>query len=208
MLAAGAVVLVLCWTRPTIAQTVGAGQLAAQPETTCIAIVLPSVQGVDGSATEVAAGIRELFASYLTGPSLRAVLLEARLATQAVEEARQKDCGHVLVTTLTRKRGGTSLGKALGQAAGTAAWYVPGGGAGSAIARGAAVAGAQAVSTMAGSTRAKDEMRLDYKFSPLDRAAAATPQTLKAKATSDGEDIVTPLVEKASAAIAATVARK
>ncbi len=195
---------------PAAAQAVAAGEVKFQPEMPCIAIVLPSVQGVDGSATEVAAAVRELFTSYLTGPSLRAVAVEARLVSQAVEEARQKNCGQVLVTTLTRKRsGGGAFGRALGQAAGTAAWSVPGvAGTGGAVARGAVIAGAQAVSSVAGSTKAKDEMRLDYKISSLDAAATAKPETLKVKAAADGEDILTPLVEKASEAIAAGVAKK
>ncbi|RPJ70907.1 MAG: hypothetical protein EHM24_14045 [Acidobacteria bacterium] len=195
---------------PSAGQAVAAGQVSFPPETTCIAVMLPSVQGVDGSATEVAAAVRELFTSYLTGPSLRTVPLEARLASQAIEEARQKDCGQVLLATLTRKRsGGGALGRALGQAAGTAAWSVPGvAGTGGAVARGAVIAGAQAVSSLAGSTKAKDEMRLDYKISPLDAAVSAKPETLKVKAAADGEDILTPLVEKASEAIAAGLAKK
>jgi hypothetical protein len=189
------------------AQAVAAGDVKFQPETPCIAIVLPSVTGVDGNATDVAAAARELFAAYLTGPSLRAVSLEARLVTQAVEEARQKGCGQILVTSLSRKRGGNGLGRALGQAAGTAAWYVPGvGGTAGMVARGAVIAGAQAVSSLAQTTKAKDELRLDYKISPLDAAAAAKAETLKAKAASDGEDLLTPLVEKASEAVAGRVA--
>jgi hypothetical protein len=200
----------IAWASPSAAQAVASGQVAFPSDTTCIAVVLPSVQGVEGSATEVAAAVRELFTSYLNGPSLRTVPLEARLASQAIEEARQKECGQVLVTTLTRKRGGGGgWGSALGQAAGTAAWSVPGvAGTGGAIARGAVIAGAQAVSSVAGSTKAKDEMRLDYKISPLDAAGSAKTETLKIKAAADGEDILTPLVEKASEAIAAGLAKK
>src|SRR6185295_18213361 len=152
----------------------------------CIAVVLPSVQGVEGSATEVGASVRDLFTSYLTGPSVRTVALEARLVSQALEEARQKACEHILVVTLTRKHSGGGLGKALGQAAGAASWYVPGGSTvGSAIARSAAIGGAQAVATMAASTRAKDEIRIDYSISSLDDAARAVPKTDRAKAQAD-----------------------
>ncbi|HOC18867.1 MAG TPA: hypothetical protein PKK95_11390, partial [Vicinamibacterales bacterium] len=176
----------------------------------CIAIVLPSVHGVDGSAGDVSSALRELLTSYLTGPSLRTIALEARLQSQAVEEARQKGCDNILTATLTRKRsGGGALGRALGQAAGTAAWYVPGTASASGVmARGAVIAGAQAVSTVASSTRAKDEMRLEYKFSTLDAAATARPATLQAKAQSDGEDILTPLAEKAAEAIAAQMIKQ
>ena len=174
----------------------------------CIAIVLPSVKGADGDATEFANSLRELFASYLTGPSLRTVKLDARLASQAIEEARQKDCPTVLVTAISRKRGGGGgWGKALGRAAGTAAYYgMPyGGTAATAAARGAAVAGAQAVSSMADSTKAKDEVTLEFRVGTPDTVLRAPAQSQKAKASHDGEDLLTPIVEKASEAIAASV---
>src|SRR5437879_4470856 len=77
----------------------------------CIAIVLPSVQGVQGSSTDVASAARDLLASYLTGPSLHAVALTARLPAQALEEAQQQQCSDVVLSTLTRKRNSGLLGK-------------------------------------------------------------------------------------------------
>ncbi len=205
-----AVTFVLALPAISAAQADPAVEVSAVPTPSCIAIVLPSVQGVDGSAGDVSGALRELLTSYLTGPSLRTIPLEARLLSQAVEEARQKGCDNILTATLTRKRsGGGALGRALGQAAGTAAWYVPGTTSASGVmARGAVIAGAQAVSTVASSTRAKDEMRLDYRFSTLDAAATARPVTLKAKAQSDGEDILTPLAEKAAEAIASAATKR
>ena len=178
------------------------GQEAPSP---CLAVVLPSVQGVDGSATDVATGVRDLFVSFLNGPALRTVALDARLPAQAAIEARQKGCEQMLLTTMVRKRdGGSSLGGVLGQAAGTAAWHMPYGAAGT-VARGAAVAGAQAVTTLASDTRRKDEVRLEYRVGAPDMVAAAKPVSAKAKARADGEDLLTPLVEQASTAIFAAV---
>lgn len=174
----------------------------------CIAIVLPSVKGASGDATEFAQSLRELFVSYLTGPSLRAIPLDARLASQAIEEARQKDCGYVVLTSIERKQDdGSGWGRALGRAAGSAAYYgMPyGGTAAAAAARGAAVAGAHAISSMASTTKAKDELTLEYRIGTLDTAMRVAPKREKAKARSDGEDLLTPLVEKASEAIAAAV---
>ena len=186
--------------------------VAAQAGTqTCIAIVLPSAKGAAGDATEFANSLRELFTSYLTGPSLRAIPIEARLASQAIEEARQKECGYVLLTAIERKRDdGSGLGRALGRAAGTAAWYgVPyGGSAATAAARGAAIAGAQAISAMAETTKAKDEVTLEFRVGTFDTVLRTAPKTEKAKAKSDGEDLLTPLVEKAAEAIAATVLKR
>lgn len=176
----------------------GSAQDASAP---CLAVVLPSVQGVDGSATDVASGVRDLFVSFLNGPALRVITLEARLPAQAAIEARQKNCELMLLTTMVRKRdGGNRLGGVLGQAAGTAAWHLPYGGAGT-MARGAAIAGAQAATTLASDTRRKDEVRLEYRVGPPDSVAGAKAVSSKAKARADGEDLLTPLVERAAAEI-------
>lgn len=184
---------------------------AAASSQACVAIVMPSATGVDGDATAFSTSLRDLLASYLTGPSLRAISLDARLPSQAIEEARQKQCAYVLLTTIARKRDdGTGWGRALGQAAGSAAYYgIPyGGGAAAAAARGAAVAGAHAVSTMASTTRAKDEVTLSYRVGTVDAVMRTAPKAEKAKARSDGEDLLTPLVEKAAESVAAVVTRK
>lgn len=176
----------------------GSAQDAPVP---CLAVVLPSVQGVDGSATDVASGVRDLFVSFLTGPALRVITLEARLPAQAAIEARQKNCERMLLTTMVRKRdSGSRLGGVLGQAAGTAAWHIPYGG-GATMARGAAIAGAQAATTLASDTRRKDEVRLEYRVGPPDSVAGAKAVSSKAKARADGEDLLTPLVERAAAEI-------
>jgi hypothetical protein len=180
------------------------------PAAACVAIAFPSVQGVDGSATDVGRALRDLFSSYLTGPSIETISLEARLPSQAVDEARQKGCAHVLLPTLTRTRsGGGLLGKVVGQAAGTAAWHVPVGttAAGSAI-RGAAAGGTQAIATTASMTRARDELRLDVRFASPDEVERAAPRTDKARAAVDGEDLLTPLVERAAQAIVTAIARR
>ena len=176
-------------------------------EQTCTALVLPSVVGASGNAADMANIVRDLFATYLTGPTLKSVSLEARLPSQAVEEARQKQCDHVLVVKLTEKHhGGSSLGKAVGQAAGTAAWYIPGGGVAGEVARGTTAGVASAVSTLASGTRANDEMQMEYTLSTVGGRTLLT-RSDKAKSSADGEDLVTPLVERAAMAIAAAPAK-
>lgn len=189
----------------------GAVAAAGEPSpsgSTCIGIVSASVQGVEGSAGDFGASVGDLFVSYLKGPSIQVIQLQARLASQAIEEAKQQSCDHVLTATLTRKRGGSGFGKVMGQAAGSAAWYIPGGGtAKSAIARGVAVATAQAVASLASTTRAKDEMRLEYRVSSPAGATVVGPKTEKLKAKVDGEDLLTPLVEKASESIVRAIVK-
>jgi hypothetical protein len=176
----------------------------AQTTSRCIALPLPTLRGADGTATELAGGLRDLVSSFLKGPSLRTVPLEARLADQALEEARAQGCGTVLTITLTRKRGGGGLGRMLGEAAGAAAWHMPYGGssATSTAVRSAAIAGTAAVSSVASNTKAKDELQIAYRLSS---AAGATLHDGKdqAKARADGEDLVTPLVERMAGVVAA-----
>ena len=184
---------------------------AGASDQACVALVMPSATGIDGDATAFSISLRDLFASYLNGPSIRAIILDARLPSQAIEEARQKQCAFVLLTTIKRKRdGGSGWGRAIGQAAGSAAYYgIPyGGGAAAAAARGAAVAGAHAISSMASSTRVKDEVTLEYRVGTPDAVMRTAPKTEKAKAKSDGEDLLTPLVENAANAVAAIVSRR
>jgi hypothetical protein len=181
--------------------------LAQEQAGACIAIALPAVQGVEGSAVDVGNAVRELFTGYLSGPAIQVTSLDARLASQAPHEARQKGCAHVLIATLTRKRssGGGMLGRVLGQAGSSVAWQIPGGGVGAAVARGAAVAGAMAVSDLASTTKAKDEMTLEYRVTSTDGRSVITPKDEKLKASVDGEDLLTPLVRRASESIVATL---
>jgi hypothetical protein len=181
---------------------------SAQSSAPCIAIVLPSVDGVDDSTT-VANGVQSLFQSYLTGPSLRSITLQAKLPSQAMQEAIQKQCTKVLTVSMSRKAGGGGNRKlgALSQAAGTAAGYIPAAGAAEVAVAGAA-AGAGAVSSLAYGTRPKDEMRIEYRLTTVDGDTVIERKTDTLKARSSGEDIVTPLVAKAADAVATAVARK
>jgi hypothetical protein len=195
------VVAALCW--PSVA---GAQDAAAAPST-CIAIMLPNIQGMEGDATALGGPVRELMASFLKGPSIQVVLLDARLTAHAFDESRQKSCGHVLTLTLHRRRSGGAgwLGRVAGQAGYTAAWSIPGGSLATAVARGATVAVAHAVSEIASSTKAKDEMRFEYTLTSLDGKPGLGPKSEKGKAKVDGEDLLTPLVQRAAEAIVAKV---
>lgn len=171
----------------------------------CVALTMPSVQGVDGPAANFGTGVRDLFASYLTGPSIKTITLEARLPSQAALEAREKKCGQVLLASVTRKRSEGRTGGILGQAAGIAVMRTPvGGGLSGSIASGATWAGGEAIYRFSSQVRAKDEIELSYRLGPPDAVEAAKPVTSKAKAKTDGEDVLTPLVEKAASAIVST----
>jgi len=183
------------------ATAVAAGQPA------CIAISLPSIRGIDGNATEVARSLRELIASFLTGPSLRAISLDARLPALALEEAGQKECGFLLTATATRQKHTGRFGRVMGQAAGAAAWHLPyGSGVATAATRTAVVTGAVAVSTFAAETRAKDEMQVEYRLVAAD-GSVVRDGIDRAKAKSDGEDLLTPIVERLAGIVLAAMTK-
>jgi hypothetical protein len=162
-----------------------------------MAVGVPSVEGVTGSSSDVATGLRDLMTSYLSGPSLKILPLDARLPARAAEEAKQKGCGTLLVLSLTRKSGGGGLGHVLGEVAGASTWYLPGG---SAVTT-AAAGGLRVASSLASSTKPKDELRLDYRIESADGQVQFGPKTEKRKATTAGEDLLTPIVAQAAQAI-------
>jgi hypothetical protein len=108
--------------------------------------------------------------------------------------------------TLKQKTAGGGLkgltGRVAEGAGNWAAWSIPGGGAAGAAARGAAFAGAAAVASLASSTRAQDELRIDYE---IVGAESAGQQSEHAKASADGEDLLTPLVRRVAEKVHAAV---
>ena len=108
---------------------------------------------------------------------------------------------------MTRKSDGRGLAQALGQVAGASSWRVPygGGSVASAAAQVGAAGGLQAVASIAQSTKAKDEVRLEYRLESVGGQVQFGPRTETRKATVDREDLVTPVVMRAAEAI---VARK
>jgi hypothetical protein len=180
------------------------------PQAGRICLMPTSVQMVSGSSDAAVTAVRASFSSFLTGPSLGVVELKARLQSQAREEAKQANCPYVLVTSMKQERktdrgilrrattgaieAGTS--QVLGSARSTEAR----------IAAGAASQAAAAAREVSYSFKTKDELELKYRLESAG-GAVLLEKTEKRTAKSDGEDVLTPLVERASEAIAAQVAK-
>ena len=186
---------------PTVAQDA--------PVTRQICLAPASVESSPSGSDPVAA-VRETFTSFLTGPTLGVKPLEARLESQVREEARLAGCAYLLLPTVKhqRKAGGGLLGRVAGSAAEQGAWSVAAG-AGSTAGRIAASAAAGAARTAAWdyshNFRSKDELTLSWRLEGSNGAELKKGKG-KRKAGSDGEDLLTPLVQGASEAIAAAVA--
>ena len=186
-------------------------QDAASKTTICLAPT--TAQMASGSSADGATAVRETLGSYLTGPSLAVAPLTARLTSQAREEAKQASCSHIVFTSMKLERnksGGGLFGKIVGEAVQSSAYELRGRAGGSVAGRvvtsAAASAAAEAARNFATNVKTRDELTFDWRLETLD-GAVVTKNSAKAKASSDGQDLLTPMVERAAEAIAGAAAR-
>ena len=184
---------------------------SAAPKTT-ICLAPATSQMASGSSTDGATAVRETLGSYLTGPTLAVAPLTARLTSQAREEAKHASCAYVVFTSVKLERhksGGGLFGKIVGEAVQSCAYELRGR-AGSTVSRvaanAAASAAAEAARNFASNVKTRDELTFEYRMETLD-GAIVTKNSAKAKASSDGQDLLTPMVERAAEAIAGAAAR-
>jgi hypothetical protein len=189
--------------------TSGAG--SKKPGVIRIGLITPKVQLSAGDVAQATETLRNSFAGHLNGPSVEVVALAARLPSEALAEARQKQCDYMLAISLNIKKGGggSMFGRAIGNIAGSAAGHIPGGGsATTGAARSAAITGVYTTAAIANSIKARDDVSLEYKLDTVETPNTVLTNTAKAKAKSDGEDVLTPLVQTAAQAILSAVTKR
>ena len=194
---------------------VAASPLAAQeqkPSASTICLAPATAQVASGSTADGATAVRETLGAYLTGPTLSVKPLTARLSSQAREEAKQASCTYVVFTSMKLERnksGGGLFGKIVGEAVQSSAYELrgrAGSTAGRVVANAAASAAAEAARNFASNVKTRDELTFDYRMETLD-GAVVVKNNAKAKASSDGQDLLTPIVERAAEAIAGAATR-
>ena len=83
-----------------------------------VGIVLPKAQlGQGNTGQDVAEPVRQLIMSYMAGPVLELVPIEARIPAQIDAEAQAKNCTHLLYTSVEQKKAGKGMGKMFGKLA-------------------------------------------------------------------------------------------
>ncbi len=182
------------------------------PSVAQICLAPATVEAAPNGVDPVAA-VSAAFSTFLNGPTLAVQPLSSRLQSQARQEAKLGGCGFLLLTTVKheRKTGGSGiLGKMAGGAVQQGAWAVTGTVGGSMAGRVAAgaVAGAASstINDYAMSSRQKDELTLTYQLEDGNGKVLAEDSE-KRKAKADGEDLLTPIAQKAAEAIAEAVAK-
>jgi outer membrane lipoprotein SlyB len=205
--AIAALVLMSVAPRPAAAQDPASADPVMQ---ICLA---PATVEAAPSGVDPLTAVRDAFSNFLTGPTLTVHPLSARLQSQVRQEAKLAGCGFLLLTTVKHERktgGGGFLGKVAGGAVQQGAWAVSGSAGASMAGRVAAGAAAGAASSSindyAMNSRQKDELELTYRLEN-EGGQVLVEDSGKRKAKSDGEDLLTPLAQKAADAIAAAVAK-
>ena len=205
--AAGALLLLALPFAPAAAQ-----DPAPAGPVTRICLAPASVEAAPNGVDPVAA-VSAAFSTFLNGPTLAVQPLSSRLQSQARQEAKLGGCEFLLLTTVKHERktgGGGILGKMAGGAVQQGAWAVSGSVGGSMVGRVAAgaVAGAasSSISDYAMASRQKDDLTLTYRLEDAG-GKVLVGKSEKRKAKADGEDLLTPIAQQASEAIAEAVAR-
>ena len=186
-----------------------------------LGIPLPRAQlgQPNGAAADVAEPMRRVLMSYLKGPVIEVVALESRIPVQIAAEAQEKHCAYVLYTDVVQTRKGSGLGmlKKLAPMAGMLPML--GGGmdsqmAASVVAQGviqAQVADAQqdamenAMAAINGAqqsaVKAGDSLSLKYSLVRAGESQPAKSDTVVAKAKTNGEDVLSPMIETVAVAV-------
>ncbi len=154
------------------------------------------------TANDLSAAIQNTLGTYLKGTKIEIVPLEAKLAAALTGEAKEKECDFVLYASAAHKKGGGGFGfgKMLAQTVAQTGLGHTGSVAGN-IAGQVATTAIVTAGSMSGNVKSKDELTLDLKVqSPVDNSSPLTKQ-FKAKAKSDGDDIISAVVEQAAQAI-------
>jgi hypothetical protein len=156
------------------------------------------------TAADLAAAVQNTLIQYLKAPNIEVVPLEAKLASVIESEAREKECDYILFATVSHKKGGGGgFGGMFGKALGTAIGQTGIGHTGSVAGNIAGQVATQAIvsaTTVSAQVKSKDELTLEVKANKAD-GTAALANSYKAKAKSNGDDIVSQVVEQAAQAI-------
>jgi len=151
------------------------------------------------SAADLSAAVQNSLIQHLKVPNVEVVALESKLASAVEAEAKIKECDYVASLTASHKKGGGGFGmfKALAPVISSVA---PVAGTGGYIAGTVATQALISTATISGQVKNKDEITLDVKLNKLG-GAPAFEKVLKAKARSNGDDIISQVVEQAAQGI-------
>jgi hypothetical protein len=165
--------------------------------------------------------IRNAVVALMSGPAVEITPLDSHIAMQLQAEAQQKQCDYILYSGVTVKHGQSGgFGKFMKMGS-MAANMTPMGamahGMGGVMAAQAAsqvasqIAQQQAMSQLAGfngQIKSKDDVAVQYQLVATGQTTPLVQNSLQGKAKSDGEDVLTPLLQQAAATVLGEVSKK
>jgi hypothetical protein len=164
------------------------------------------------AAGNSAEALRGLLSRYLAGPNVELMPMQAVLPTQVEEEAQQKECDYILFAALTqqaqKRSGGFSLLKNAHAMTGMVPVLGMTGRTGALVGQAAAQTAVNLAAEVSAGVKAKSEVSLEYRLIAPGAASPALANTEKAKADADGQDVITPIVERVAAAVVGTAAHR
>jgi hypothetical protein len=155
------------------------------------------------NASDLAAAVQNTLGEYLKGTNVEIVPLEAKLTSAIENEAKEKECDFVLFANVSHKKGGGGFGmfsKVIAPAIGQTGIGHTGSTAGN-IAGQVATQAVVSAGSVSENVKAKDEITLDIKLQK--GSGSAFSKQYKAKAKSNGDDILSPMIEQIAEAILA-----
>jgi hypothetical protein len=158
------------------------------------------------NAADLSIAVRNSLSEYLKVPNIEVISLEARLTSAIDAEAKEKECDYIVYANVSHKKGGGGFGSMFGSALGNAVGSVGIGHTGSTagnIAGQIATRSIVSATSVAATVKAKDELTLDLKLNRSGTDVLA--KQYKAKAKSNGDDIISVVVEQAAQAIVTAV---
>ncbi len=199
---------------------------APEPAKVRVGIAPPEAQLGQGNnaGADYSTPIRGAIVAMMSGPAVEVVALDSHAPMQVQAEAQQKHCDYVLFSSVAVKHSsGGGFGKFMKMAS-PIANMTPMGmmahGMGSAVAMTAASAAAsvaqqqmqqQAMSQLAsfnGQIKSKDDVTVQYQLIPTGQTTPRIQNSLQGKAKSDGEDVLTPLIQQTANTVLTEVTKK
>ncbi len=214
-------------------QQPGANQVAAPqtlgpkaPGKIRIGVAPPDAQVGQGNnaGADYSTPIRNAEVALMSGPAIEIAALDSHIAIQLQAEAQQKQCDYILFSSVSVKHNsGGGFGK-FAKFGSVAASMTPmgsmakgmGGAAAATAASAAASAAAQAAQQQAisqlagfnGQIKSKDDVNVQYQLVATGQTAPVLQDSLKGKAKSDGEDVLTPLLQQTANNVLTQVSKK
>lgn len=188
-----------------------------------IGVASPEAQVGQGNnaGADYSTPIRNAEVALMSGPAIEVAALDAHVPVQLQAEAQQKQCDYILFSSVAVKHSSGGFGK-FAKFGGMAASLTPvgamaGGMRGAAAAQAAAGMAAsqaaqhQAMSQLAGfngQIKSKDDVTVQYQLVIPGQSTPVVQNSLAGKAKSDGEDVLTPLLQQAATTVLTSVGPK